>query len=593
MSRNLAIVILLAAAMTAHAQSSVMVGTNGVLYYPSGFFEANDAYGGGHAPLSLQILSRDISEALIGVEIADALSDYLTLAALDIRYLRANLIQDAANIFVDSSTWQIGSGSDVQSALDSFDDYLADLPGSSSTTTITQTATNVAGSAVAIAHTPAAYGVASNSLEAHIAAIDAVLAYLLGAGGPTGPLYTNLVISGATSVVENGAAEYTATAQFSDGSTSNMSLLATWAVSPPVSGFTFATNVLQAGEVFWGDTNINILAAWSHNGHPRSANYSVTITDLNEPSVTGLLVVAPPVMIYPTNELCFAYLQWDDGDTTDVSSVAAWGSSDSALAYFSYLPSLGETNRLRAEYKGNGDYTVTVTAVSAGWTNSADVVLWDPDPYGNGGYVRHEIIGAAKIMQTGAYYYSTTVYFADKSFTWPSNYYPTTWSISNCPAGTAISTAGVLTVPAFVANVTGSVRSVVNVAHVDHTNVLAVQFIPDVSHIPTAINFYPTRSTTPWCNIYAELTYPTSNRVISGYSGTWRVLSSPYPDRFEPFPDFVRFYIGDPPAMLWGVLDGMALQYTYDATIRVSYTDPSGVTLTRTGIFEWRVPFDE
>ena len=94
-----------------------------------------------------------------------------------------------------------------------------------------------------------------------------------------------LVLSGPDSVPENTAADYTATATFSDGSTQTATELTNWQLDNSTFASIDGGGVLTALEVSEDQTD-TIIASYTHEGITKETRASVTIADLPD-SLTG------------------------------------------------------------------------------------------------------------------------------------------------------------------------------------------------------------------------------------------------------------------------------------------------------------------
>ena len=99
-----------------------------------------------------------------------------------------------------------------------------------------------------------------------------------GGGGDGGGSLTGLFIDGPSSMPEYGTATYTATASWSNGSTSKVT--PTWSVSPQVAEIS-AGGVLSCQGGVAGDQTVTITATYSSGGITETATMDVTITQVS------------------------------------------------------------------------------------------------------------------------------------------------------------------------------------------------------------------------------------------------------------------------------------------------------------------------
>lgn len=111
----------------------------------------------------------------------------------------------------------------------------------------------------------------------------------------SGPTLSGLAIGGPSSVNEGGSAAYTATATWSDGTTTAAS--PSWSVSPSYATIG-ATGVLTAGQVTATQT-VTVTASYTSGGATRTATKNVSVVDVpaQQPASPANLNISGPISI--------------------------------------------------------------------------------------------------------------------------------------------------------------------------------------------------------------------------------------------------------------------------------------------------------
>jgi len=181
-------------------------------------------------------------------------------------------------------------------------------------------------------------------------------------GGP--PVLTGVTVSGPSSVNEGGTATYTATALWSDNTTTTVA--AVWSVSPSTYASISSSGVLTAGQVTSSQT-VTVTASYTSGGVTKSGSKVVTIADV-PPVLTGVTVSGPSSVNEGGTATYTATALWSDNTTTTVAAV--WSVSPSTYA------SISSSGVLTAgQVTSSQTVTVTASYTSGGVTKSGSKVV--------------------------------------------------------------------------------------------------------------------------------------------------------------------------------------------------------------------------
>jgi len=100
---------------------------------------------------------------------------------------------------------------------------------------------------------------------------------------PTPKTLTSVTISGQDQVDEGKTAQYTCTAHFSDGSSSNVTNSASWSVNPATYATISSAGLLDVGDLS-SDKTCTVGASYTYNGVTKSASKSVTLNNTTQPN---------------------------------------------------------------------------------------------------------------------------------------------------------------------------------------------------------------------------------------------------------------------------------------------------------------------
>ncbi|MEW6720544.1 MAG: hypothetical protein AB1346_08855 [Thermodesulfobacteriota bacterium] len=181
----------------------------------------------------------------------------------------------------------------------------------------------------------------------------------------------SISIGGPSSVNEGSSGNYTATASWSDGSSS--AVTPTWSVSGSYASISSA-GVLTAASVSANQT-VTVNAGYSSGGVTKTASKSVTVVNV-APTLTALAVGGPASVTEGKTGDFIATASWSDGTSSIVS--ASWSVSGS----YASISSAGVLTA--ASVSANQTVTVNAGYSSGGVTKTASrtVTIVNEDPAG-------------------------------------------------------------------------------------------------------------------------------------------------------------------------------------------------------------------
>jgi uncharacterized protein YjdB len=162
---------------------------------------------------------------------------------------------------------------------------------------------------------------------------------------------TSLAITGASSLALNVSQQFTVTATFSDNSTQDVTNVATWSSSSSsvatvtVSGLVTAKNL--------GTTNISAAFETVNASSPLTVDAS-NLTSIDITAAQNKTFIAPGTKIVMT-----ATGHFNNGSTSNLSTIVNWSSSDPTVAQFVSI------NQLSGLKPGNVTITATLGSVTA------------------------------------------------------------------------------------------------------------------------------------------------------------------------------------------------------------------------------------
>jgi hypothetical protein len=307
--------------------ATVMVDTNGVVYHPTNFWAASGA----------EQMMIDIAASTVDTEVPSYLTDYYTAAQSDARYRQISAADYASQVQVVRTNLQNITGYTVQQCLEAIDDLLTNSGGGTVITTNTTNTVVIGGASnatqISVSFTPVEYTPATNTVESHLIAIDARLAYLnslitnLSTSTPETATLTGLTLTGNNLAYESSTEYYTLTATYSDASSRDVSSEGVWTMPGGApSGTTLISSNLTVGSLTW-NTSVTVRAEYSWLGDSIAREKTVQLQDTNPPTLQGVTLTGSSVVNERTEIWQKAWAVYDQGISNDVSSSAVFGFS--------------------------------------------------------------------------------------------------------------------------------------------------------------------------------------------------------------------------------------------------------------------------
>ncbi len=216
-----------------------------------------------------------------------------------------------------------------------------------------------------VGNAPSSYGLATSMAQGSAS----ISASFTSPGGPSAMGSTLLTVSSATLqsiavtptapvIAPSGTVQYTAIGTFSDGSTQNLTTIATW-MSSQTSVATLSSSGL-ATAVSSGSADITATLG-SVSSTP------VTLTVSSSPLVSIAVSCTTPQIAQGTSESCSAIGTLGDGTTQNLTNLAAWTSSQPSVATVS--------NSNHGQVSGISAGNTTLTAYLNGIVGTANLAV--------------------------------------------------------------------------------------------------------------------------------------------------------------------------------------------------------------------------
>jgi hypothetical protein len=224
------------------------------------------------------------------------------------------------------------------------------------------------------------------------------------APAPPPPAVTlaGLSISGAAAVNEGLTATYSATATWSDNTTTTV--VPSWSVT--TSYATIDTGGVLAANPVTSNQNVTVSASYTSGGVTRTATRAVTIINL-APTLTALSVSGPASVNEGTTASYAATATWSDGSTTTVTP--SWGVPSGAAT----IDSAGLLTA--AQVASSQSVTVSASYTSGGVTRTATQAVTVVDVAATLSAL--SITGPASVNEGTAASYTATASWSDGSTT--------------------------------------------------------------------------------------------------------------------------------------------------------------------------------
>lgn len=252
---------------------------------------------------------------------------------------------------------------------------------------------------------------------------------------------SGISIGGASSVNEGTTSAYTATATWSDGSTT--SVTPTWSLSSTSYASINSSGALTAGSVTANQT-VTVNASYTSGGVTRTAAKSVTVANVAA-ALSGIVINGASSVNEGTTSTYTVSAAWSDGTSTTVTP--SWGVSGTTYA------SINSSGVLTAaSVAANQTVTVSASYTSGGITKAATRTVTIANVTATLAGIT--IGGAASVNEGATALYTATASWSDGT---TSSVAPT-WSLSGT-AYAAINSVGVLTAGSVSANQTVTVNA--------------------------------------------------------------------------------------------------------------------------------------
>jgi hypothetical protein len=267
---------------------------------------------------------------------------------------------------------------------------------------------------------------------------------------PPTPTLSSVTVTGPGSVNEGGSGAYTAMANFSNGTSQNVTSSATW--SDNSSAATISGGTLNAGSVT-SNQNVTVTAAYSYNGGSQvSGSANVTIMDVPAAVTLSRVDVTGPGSVNEGATANYtATATFSNNTTQNVTSSATWTDNSSAASISGgTLTALAVTSNqsvtVTAAYSYNGGSQVSGSANVTVVDVPATVTL-----------SRVDVTGPASVNEGATANYTATATFSNNTTQNVTS--SATWSENS--TATTISTGGLLT----AAQVTGNQSLIVTASY--------------------------------------------------------------------------------------------------------------------------------
>ncbi|MGD9216795.1 MAG: fibronectin type III domain-containing protein, partial [Desulfobacteraceae bacterium] len=212
---------------------------------------------------------------------------------------------------------------------------------------------------------------------------------------------SSITINGPTQLDENDNAQYTATANYSDGSSSTLSSGITWSENSAATSIT-SSGVLTTANVT-SDTSVTITA--SYGGHTDTH----TVTVQNVPHTLSSITISGPIQVDENSSAQYTCTaNYSDGSSSTISSGITWNENSAATSITS--------NGLLTAGRIDSDRSVTITAAYEGISDTHSVTVKDVA-------VKNEsvtlssltISGPAQLNEGGTAQYTCTANYSDNT----------------------------------------------------------------------------------------------------------------------------------------------------------------------------------
>ena len=265
-------------------------------------------------------------------------------------------------------------------------------------------------------------------------ALSPALSWVVPIVTPPVVTLTGIAVSGPSSVNEGGTGTYTATATWSDGTTT--SVTPSWSENSTYA--TISTGGVLTTSAVTSNQAVTVTASYTSGGVTRTATRPVTVVNASA-TLTGIAVSGPSSVNEGGTGTYTATATWSDSSTTSVTPTwsTTLGTISAAGLFTAPSVTANQTATVTASYTSGGvtrTATRPVTVVNASATLTGIAVS-----------------GPSSVNEGGTGTYTATATWSDSSTTSVTP----TWSTT---LGT-ISAAGLFTAPSVTANQTATVTA--------------------------------------------------------------------------------------------------------------------------------------
>jgi len=152
--------------------------------------------------------------------------------------------------------------------------------------------------------------------------------------GP-GKELVSVSISGPSTIYENGFGTYKATAEFSDGSTENVTSLVNWTEDSP---YTFMNSQIKnrlVATAITKEETVNLYAEYTYNGITEIGHKKITLKELPPSKQVKSITISGPSTMYENSQQDYtAVAEFVDGTFKDITTEAFWISRNKEIVSF-------------------------------------------------------------------------------------------------------------------------------------------------------------------------------------------------------------------------------------------------------------------
>ncbi len=131
------------------------------------------------------------------------------------------------------------------------------------------------------------------------------------------------ISSGPDSVTEGGIGSFVCTATYDDGTTQNVTMLATWSVTSGPGAFS-SPGTYAAPDSIGAQTDVNILVSYAEGGVTNQASRGITVQEFRR-TLTGISISSWPAWVLEgTNVAYICTAIYDSNESQDVTMSATW-----------------------------------------------------------------------------------------------------------------------------------------------------------------------------------------------------------------------------------------------------------------------------